>query len=232
MKPFWMTIFLLAGAVGVFVGGCASFYRVTKAKEETAIPIGPAIRADCVVIYYAADGSRYISRQRHTIWPESDTILISANEPTGLLEWKLSGGSFQTTGSQGRGNNVPIKLCDRNIALVILTSITAGGGFVSSKPDAALEPLKIQGQWYRSLGPDFGAGGWSKRTIYQNMNRMIMDRVFVEDLERGVFLVGAGYDFGWLEELGRSLPIKIDVFNSDNTGVRLRRILQIHYSYY
>ena len=52
------------------------------------------ILGECTAKYYRPDGSFYLTRQRHAVYPWSDSIRIYASEPQGTFVWQLAGNNF------------------------------------------------------------------------------------------------------------------------------------------
>ena len=70
---------------------------------------------------------------------------------------------------------------------------------------------------------------WAWLRLFQNMDSMKIDMVKLEDAEQKIILIARSYNYRWIEEIGKSLPTKIDVFSTDNKGFPLQRLLQIDY---
>lgn len=247
MKQGLVLCWLLLVLLWATLSGCGRFYvvsrdevrvGVTLADDEAGAPAGRSIVADCVVTFYAADGGMYLSEQRHTIYPWSQAIEISANEPQGRFRWKLSGGEFRVVTGAAKVDELPIGIYDRNIAKLILTSVVASSG-MSAELSESSEPAKVQGRWYSVI--QIGPGStypktlknievpWAKITLYGNSNSGVIDRVVIEDVASGLRLMAHSYNFWLLKEIGKSIPTKIDVFKIDGAGIKQQRILSCAY---
>jgi hypothetical protein len=229
------------------LSGCGRFYAtskdkgqigVTSAGDKVGTPTGRSIVAGCVVTSYAADGSTYLSEQRHIIRPDLGIIEISALEPYGTFRWKLSGSDFVVVTGAGRLDDLPMVLCDRNIAKLILTSISAAFG-ISAQLHASPELTKAQGRYYSVIHIGPGATypkalktievPWANLTLYGDSNSGMVEMVTIQDVHAGLMLTAHSYNFLWFKEIGKSIPMKIDVFKTDETTTWRQRILQVNY---
>ncbi len=237
-KHYRMIMFLLIGPVFFHVSSCQRYVeKQTSADgagpaEEApkACGIGESIAAQCVVSFYSGNGSKYISEQQHMICPVSETITILADEPQGRFIWELSGDSFGILKGTARSGSVPKAGINRAMAKIILTSLLAGGGFTLESEGLRLDPAKIDGQWYQPIELRLGlSNSWAWLRLFQNMDSMKIDMVKLEDAEQKIILIARSYNYRWIEEIGKNLPTKIDVFSTDNKGFPLQRLLQIDY---
>jgi len=248
MKRVWLLSFLIIGLLSATLPGCGKVSIGSGSDESPANVVGDevskngwrgrSIVADCVVTFYTADGSTYLSEQRHTIRPESQVLEISANEPRGRFKWKLSRGDFQVIAGAVKLNDLPIAVCDRNAAKLILTSVTVASG-MSTELGVSSELAKIRGRWYSIIrvGPGRSYSKtlknievpWAELTLYGDSDSGMIERVTIEDTESGLTLTAHSYNFWWLKEISRSIPTKIDVFKTDKAGRERERILQVNY---
>jgi hypothetical protein len=231
-------MFLLIGPAFFHVSSCQRYVEkqtsgdaVSPAEEASkACSSGESIAAQCVVSFYSGNGSKYISEQQHMICPVSETITILADEPQGSFIWELSGDSFQILKGTVESGSVPKAGINRAMAKIILTSLLAGGGFTLESEGLRLDPAKIDGQWYQPiefrLGPP---SSWAWLRLFQNMDSMKIDMVKLEDAEQKILLIARSYNYRWIDEIGKSLPTKINVFSTDNKGFPLQQLLQIDY---
>ena len=228
------------------LSGCGGFYidsrderrvGVIGAEDKFGGPANRSIVADCVVTFYEADGSIYLSEQRYTIYPQSQGLEISGTEPGGRFTWKLLGGDFRVVVGAAKVDKLPRGIYDRNIAKLILISIVAGSG-MSAQLSESSELEKLQGRWYSVIHIEPGISSkrmksfevpWAKLTLYGDSSKGVIDRVVIEDVARGLRLMAHSYNFWWLKEMGRSIPTKIDVFKIDATGAKQQRILSCAY---
>ena len=71
-------------AVPEFAGSAVDAVGGVEAWRHTQAIIGEATAK-----FYRPDGTFYLTTQRHTIYPWSDSIKIQAQEPQGIFIWQL-----------------------------------------------------------------------------------------------------------------------------------------------
>ena len=244
MKRVLVFSFLACVMFAVSVGGCRESKPVivstTVERPQQARCQGKGILGDCVVTFFAEDGSRYLSEQQHQICPASGRVVMFANEPEGQFMWELSGGTFRTVKSAAKPADLPAAAWDRAMAKVILTSVTAGLGVPAEVLEVSSEQSKIDGRWYRVV--EIGQGSiyssllgnievpWAKIILYVDTDKKVVDRVAVYDVEKELTLTALSYNFRRLEGMGETIPTKIDVFKSADKGPTLgRQLLEVDY---
>jgi len=196
-----------------------------------------------VVTFYKHDGSYYLTEQVHTILPWAGSIEISADEPEGRFVWRMSKEGFDVAQGGAKAGQLPLTLCDRNMATLILDNMTgpiclfANGGLI---PLGVGKAVKLEGQWYYPIdgisfltgtsdGASLGVGGFVRRIYYQNKDSGLLDIVRLIDAESDVFLMSRGYNYRRVEGAGVMVPTKIEIFRTDSEGGRAQRICQIDY---
>ncbi|RKY10030.1 MAG: hypothetical protein DRP65_07145 [Planctomycetota bacterium] len=228
----WTT---LSGCGGFYIdGGDEGPAGVSGVEDE----VGRSIVADCVVTFYKADGSIYLSEQKHTIYPQSQGLEISGTEPGGQFTWTLFGGDFRIVEGTANVGELSGVMYDRKIAKLILTSIVAGSG-MSAQLSVSSELVKIQGRWYNVIEVAPGTTyaktlksfevPWAKLTLYGDGSSGVIDRVVIEDLASGETLMAHSYNFRWLDGIGRTIPMKIDIFKMDTDQAEQQGFLSIAY---
>ena len=247
MKQNWLLSLLFVALLSAILSGCGKSY-ITGADEglvdlggedsETTASTGGSIVADCVVTFYAADGSTYLSEQRHTIRPELAVLEVYADEPQGSFKWKLWGADFQKVAGVAKVDELPMGISDRNLAKLVLTSVTVGSD-MGPELSASSELEKIDGRWYNVTKIERGTTysktlkdievPWAKLTLYSDSTSGVIDRVVIEDVQSGLTLMAHSYNFWWLKEIGRSIPTKIDIFKIDEARTGRQRILHVDY---
>lgn len=239
----WLVLVLLWATLS----GCGGFYidsgdegptGISGAEDKVGRPANRSIVADCVVTFYAPDGGTYLSEQQHTIYPQSQTLEISGNEPEGRFKWRLSGGDFRVVAGAAKLDELGGRIYKRNIAKLILTSVAVGSG-MSAELEVSSEPAKLHGRWHNMI--EVGPGTtyaktlksievpWAKLTLYADGSSGVIDRVVIEDLASGEALMAHSYNFRWLDRIGRSIPTKIDIFKIDTEQTEQQRLLSIAY---
>ena len=229
MKRFRRMSFWVVLMVFVTVAGCGE-QNSSEGNVKTRIKDLKSIEADCVVTFYAEDGSSYITEQHHSISPLSETIVISADEPGGRFVCKLTGGNFDLTTGADKLSKIAAPMSDRNTTQIILTSIRAGVGAIDEEQQQLLgEPLKIDGQWYQPIKLESTKSISSEQILYRSSDTSIINIVQVTDIKGGGVFTGRGYNYQWFDEINTTLPMKIDVFNSENASSTRHKILRIEY---
>jgi len=215
---------LLALAAILTSAGCQRLSKKEAAEAETILKTGPSIRADCIVTFYKADGSYYLTKQQHEVWPMVDIITISAKEPQGEFVWELSGEDFKIlTAKQppiGGNSTYP----DRYFAQAVL-NIIAAPFLGDSKPSPKVKPIKIEGQWYRRFEAEAGC----KQIFYENIDTARTEIVCLAAGPDNVFLKARAYDYSDVEGTDVSVPTKIELFKTDSREIVQRRLAQIDY---
>jgi len=244
MKRWPVLLLLLFVLIWSSLSGCNRLYIAGRGKnkvgvggadEESGRGVGRSIVADCIVTFYKADGSIYLSEQRHKIYPQSQGLEISGIEPGGQFTWILLGGDFRTVEGTANVGELPGVMYDRKIAKLILTAIVAGSG-MSAQLSESSELVKIQGRWYSVI--QIGRGNSSKRLksfevpwanlmLYGDSSRGVIDRVVIEDITSDERLMAYSYNFRPLKEMDKSIPTKIDIFKVNKTQTRQKRLLSI-----
>jgi len=190
--------------------------------------VSPLIKADCTVAFYKADGGCYLTEQHHEIWPEDDAIRISAKEPEGEFIWGLWKQDFQILAGARQMEDLPITVCDRYFARVILNIITGAvpDGEESGYTPAKLEPVRIEGQWYDPVKIEADE---HRQIFYRNRDSGVVDMVWLAVPDKQVFLSARGYNYRLFEPIAGSLPAKIEIFKTDAKQVPQQRLVQIDY---
>jgi hypothetical protein len=198
------------------------------------------LSADCVVTFYQPDV--YLTERYYEIYPWSNSIRISAEEPQGGFVWQLSDGVFSTLeGAEltGDGYVGPVTVVDRSFAEVIISITTAPVRFLdrSVKFTKEPKPVKIKGQWYypikRTTIPVSSELGVSqpakaKTVFYQNRDNSLVNLIWIASKINGGMAV-QGYDYHEVEKNGVWLPAKIEIFTTDATGALEQRLVKIDF---
>ena len=126
-----------AGAVKA-TGGLQRWTKTTK------------LDLDCVVTLYQPDNSFYLTEHRFEVYPWSNSIRISAQEPLSNFVWQLSNGRFSVLEGRERADFSPIRGFYQDYAEAILTVTIAPVRFLddSARFIKAPEPVKMEGLWY------------------------------------------------------------------------------------
>jgi len=189
---------------------------------------------DCVVTFYRPDDSLYLTEQHYEIYPWLNCIRISADEPQGRFVCQLSGGLFSVLeGAE--------PVVNRNFAEAILNITTAPVRFLDGSAifTKVVKPIKMEGQWYyqirRAIGaagsqPGVRPSGRAKLVFCQNRESYLVDMLqSAEETDGESFLAVRGYDYKKAEKGGVLVPTKIEIFETDSSGVLKKRLVKIDY---
>jgi hypothetical protein len=197
----------------------------TKSKE---------IHLASVVTLYQPDGSHYLSELQLAVYPWSNSIQVSANEPEGQLLWQLSKGQFKVLQGDDRIDELSKELQSRDLAEAVLSIVTAPARLLDKSADFAEKgsPVKIQGQWHQPIErlPRSGilAGPrLSGAVFYQNRDNSLIDMIQFESAGTGQILTVRGYDHREIEKGGALVPAGIEIFTTDSQANAQDRLVKI-----
>lgn len=188
---------------------------------------------DCVVAFYQPDGSFYLTEQHHEIYPWSNLIRISAQEPQGKFVWEFSPDGMTIIEGTRQGDFLPIGLGAEDFAKAILDITTTPVRLLESK--AAFirgpSPVKVEGRWYypiERVRPDKpGEPYRPKLVFYQNRDSSLVDMLRFASVDGGTFLAVRGYYYHEIEKGSVSVPIKVEIFKTDAAGFLQQRLVKI-----
>ena len=205
---------------------------------------------DGVVTVYEPNDSFYLTEHHFEVFPWSNSITISADEPLNRFVWQFSAGQFATLQGDDKKDVAPKPISYRDYAQAVLWIITAPMRLVDESADFTKSPeaVKIQGQWYypieqtRSIRPD-GLGQqneesaipnqaqpyWSKVVFFQNNNSSIVDMIFFAKVDQNKFLAVRGYDYKEVVENGVLVPTRVEIFRTDARAVTEERLVKIDF---
>ena len=131
------------------------------AKSVRSVQIentGPEVSAECIVTFFGEEDSKYISRHRHTIYPEDMAIKVEADEPEGNFGYRLYNGDFSLI--NGGSSQNPVALYSSEIARAIVLSVSARGGFLGDKAGSSRKrTATTPGAFPTASGP---IAGWCR----------------------------------------------------------------------
>jgi len=120
---------------------------------------------DCVVTFYQQDNSFYLTENHFEIYPWSNSIRISAQEPQGKFVWQLSAGQFNLLEGNRAADSAKF-ISDRDYAEAMLVIMTAPVRFLDKPALSAVEgsvsfvkkptPVKKEGLWYYPIELTYG----------------------------------------------------------------------------
>jgi len=202
---------------------------------------------DCVVTLYKpprllvedkSGGSFYLTEQHHEIYPMSNSIRISAEEPQGKVVCQLSAGIFSVLEGAERIDDLPVAIENFHFAEAILDITTAPVRFLdkSFAFNKGPKPVKIEGQWYYQIEREKIPVGdiadlpyWPKVVFCQNTGTSRVGMLWFVDTGEKKFLAVRGYDYKEVEKGSILVPAKIEIFVTDPAGVLRERLVKIDY---
>ncbi len=224
----------LACCVVFSVSGCVSSSGGAKkpvfADQEQLALLGTEISADCIVTYFDEQGSKYVSEQHHTIYPQAMSITVTAVEPEGDFQWSLLNGVFSTV-SRGSSNS-SVTLCSNEIAHSIVLNIAAKGGFLGDETGIMLDPVSIAGQVYQPIVLHSGENSLIKQKLYRDVSTNKINWVEVGNSGGNVLYASRGYNVRKIKDSVSFIPTSIDVYNTGKDGRPSDLKMKIEYKTY
>lgn len=191
------------------------------------------IDVDCVVTIYKPDFSFYLTEQTYTIYPWSNSIQLSAREPAGKVICRLSWPGFKVLEGSESSLSLPQQLNADFFTKMVLDITTAPARLLDSSAvfTRGNQPIKIEGTWYYPIQRnETGISGklqTSKVIYYQNKDSLRIDMIWFADADKEKFIAVRGYDYTEIEKNGVLIPAKIEIFETDSTGVLQQRLVKI-----
>ncbi|MHC4691584.1 MAG: hypothetical protein ACYS67_02500 [Planctomycetota bacterium] len=191
---------------------------------------------DCVVSFYELDGSFYLTKQHHEIYPKSGLIRVSAQEPQGKLVWEYSPDGMRIIEGTKQADFLPIGLGSEDFVKAILDITTAPMRLLDNKAELTKDTtsVKIEGNWYypiRQARPDQTDSEPFRPefVFYQNRGNSIVDMLWFLGVDQGTNLAVRGYNYQEIQKGGIVVPAKIECFIADVGLVMQHRLVKIDY---
>ena len=204
------------------------------------------LQLDCVVTVYQPDGSFYLTEHRYEIYPWSNSIRISAQEPLSKFVWQFANGQFSVVEGDANVDVSRMSLSYRDFAEAVLRVTTAPVGFWDKSAEFAVLPelIRVKGLWYRPTEQirraeqavpadekqkDVGLVEpyWSRVVLFQNGDSSLVDMIWFGDVRSQKFIAVRGYDYRELRKGGVLIPAKIEIFKTNPQVVLGERLVQI-----
>ncbi|MHC4640602.1 MAG: hypothetical protein ACYS32_03085 [Planctomycetota bacterium] len=188
------------------------------------------VEFDCIATFYQLDGSFYLTKQHHEIFPWSNSIRVSAQEPQGKFIWEYSPGGLNLISGTMEGIFLPVGLDAEDFTKAILDITTTPVRLINNKAGLTkgTNPVKIEGRWYYPIG-QVESNNESNIIYYQNRDSSLVDMIWFTCAERGTPLAVRGYDYHEIEKGSVFLPAKIEIFMTDLQGSIQNRLATIDY---
>lgn len=229
MNKNLITGFVL-GLIITSISGCGKGNETHQSEVSTKTADENAIKAKCVVTYYSPNGLVYISEQNHSIYPDSDKLIITAKESFGHVRCKIQDYDYSI-----RTNASPYAkaIYNRVAVRAILNGILAGAGLADTGGTEVLEKVKLDGRWYEPLVMTSESSDWAKITYLRNIETKSIDIVLVEEEENGAAYAARCYNYSSMSECKR-FPMKVDILRFERIPgglVSLGRMLEFSYQH-
>ena len=192
------------------------------------------LQLDCVVTLYRPDGSVYLTEQSYTVYPWSNVLEISAQEPQGTFVWRLAKGQLNAVQGGEQAEKLPVAVATRCFAEAILSIVTAparlaDGSAPFTRQEAA---VKMHGQWYypitRKAKPnDEMSDGETEAIFYQDRDNSLVDMIGFACARKDKSLTVRGYDYKNIEKDGVVLPTRMEIFSAPAGVDSQQRLIKI-----
>ena len=220
MKHSLSVLIALVVVAGLLFTGCS---QSQQEKADEPVAVAATITTDCIVHYYKTNASAYITQQQHGYNPSEGFFEASSNEPGGAIQCTLQKDDYQSSGlKQQRISDLPNAFGNKDLAVVVFYSFCAGGGLLETESMIAGENVKIEGQWYTPLKPQWPSG--ITLTLLQSLDTKRIEMVQLEDEQEGLSWLIKNYNMRYSKELSERLPRMIDVFDIRN-GVASKELM-------
>lgn len=186
---------------------------------------------DGVVTFYRPDGSFYLTEHYYEIYPWSNAIRVSADEPRGKFVWQLSAEGLRILQAGGRGLYDPGYEM-QSVLRAVLDMTTAPVRLLDSVGLVkAPEPVKVEGLWHNSIER---AGSeveprLPEAVFYQDIDSGLVDMIWFADAAGQKSLAVRGYDYRKAGKQQVLVPAKIEVFRTDARGLLQQRLVKIDF---
>ena len=215
--------FLLIASI---VGGTFLFSGCSQSQQENQdeqVSVKAAITTDCIVHYYKTNASAYITRQQHGYNPSAGFFQAVSTEPTGVVQCSLLKDDYDAAGQKQQTlSDLPESFWSKNLAVAVFYSFCGGGGLLETESMVSGENIKIEGQWYKPLKPQWPSG--VKITLLQSLDTKQIELVRLEDTQAGLAWLIRNYNLRYSKQLSKHLPRMIDVFDIRN-GVASKELM-------
>jgi hypothetical protein len=192
--------------------------------------LGSELSADCIVTIFGENGKKYITSQHHRIFPSQSAIIIEASEPQGQFQWDLINNAFATV--KGASLDLPITVCDNEIAQAILLSVSAAGGFLGDQSGVMLNTTSIAGRIYQPIVTFSADSSPITLTVYRDTSSYDIDWVDVANSDSGILYAARNYNLRQIPDSDKLMPTSIDIYNTDKDGKPSDLVMTIDYNSY
>ncbi len=204
------------------------------------------LRAVGVVKLYRPDDSFYLTQHDFEVYPWSNAIRISANEPRGKFVWEMVAGQFEILEGSPAMDVSPLYGAYAGYADAFLQIVTAPVRLLDSGNQLYRQPapFRMGGPWYERIEVKFapgvvaveGAGGgdrrmsqpyWTDGVFYLNRTSALVDLIWLGNAATQEYLAVRGYDYSDAKTAGVRVPTKVEIFRAGSDGTIRDRLAQI-----
>ncbi len=198
-----------------------------------------------VVTAYRSDGSYYLTEHAFAVYPWSEALRISAQEPQAAFLWQLVRDRFELREGNARLDVSPLGGAYQDYASGVLQIVTAPARLMDRTTRLSRRPLPVQirGQEYDPIEARFAVrttaaedekeasvaveSYWTNGIYYQNRQTSRIEMIWLANASRQDFMVVRGYDYAAVARDGVFVPTEIEVFRSDAEGRIGQRLVKI-----
>jgi len=224
-------------------GGRKGWTRAKRLQFDCVVSLyEPALRQAQGGEQSRTDGSFYLTEHHYEIYPLSNSIRVSAQEPPNKFVWRLSRGQFSMPAGNKQNDISPLMGFYRDFAEAVLTITTAPVRFLDGYITFTKVPtqVKIKGLWYEPIQRTTYADDmqldiipakpyWSKVIFYQNKENSLVDTIWFSNSDKKNFLLVRGYDYIRVSKKGILVPNKIEISRTDARGSFLQHLAEINF---
>jgi hypothetical protein len=198
-----------------------------------------------IVAAYRDDGGVYLTEHRFSLYPWSDSIQVTANEPRVQISWQVCCGRCTIKGDTSLDVS-PLNGSYHEYGEAVLQIMTTPARMMDSSVSLTRKPIPVQiaGQWYQPIEAKFQpqevVSGretgkrvtifepyWTQGIYFQDHGSSIVDMIWLANPGERRYLLVRGYDYAQAAGSRVLIPTKIEIFRSDLTvqfGPRLALI--------
>ena len=192
---------------------------------------------DCLVTYYQSNGSFYLTEQHYNIYPWSNSILISGEEPQGRYIWQLSQGQFDILENSEQISNPIVNIGNNCFAEAVLNIITIPARLIDNSVvfTRGNAPINVQGQLYYPVTRQIrnvneNPVNESDAVFYQDTNNYLVDMIWFVYQNEENFVLVRGYDYIKVKNNNVFIPSRIEIFKTDAQGASKNKLVKIEIS--
>ncbi len=189
---------------------------------------------DCLVTYYQSNGSFYLTEQRYDIYPWSNSIQISGEEPQGRYIWQLSQGQFHILEDNDQIRNSIVSNSNSCFAEAVLNILTIPARLLDNSFDFTRgnAPISVHGKLYypvtrQSRNVSENSVDESNAIFYQDANNYLVDIIWLDCQNTDNFILVRGYDYIKIKYSDIFIPSRIEISETNAQGMSQNKLVKI-----